>query len=235
MHNEIGCLIAPRSRGGCRATLTTRHRCAFTLVELLIVVAIIALLAAIAMPNFLEAQTRSKVSRAKADMRSLATAIEAYRTDTNHYPPPYGVAVGGRDSLSVLSTPVAYISSAKLLDPFASQNPAINRVALTYEAMNAQNQIIEAPPLPPHSVGPSDPAGRPTVWWWVASRGPNQRFDGFGVAPNPSIQQAIVEADANPGAWLGMVYDATNGTISRGNIYRAGGAVTGLAGQSMLR
>jgi prepilin-type N-terminal cleavage/methylation domain-containing protein len=46
---------------------------AFTLIELLIVVAIIAILAAIAVPNFLEAQVRSKVSRAKADMRSIAT------------------------------------------------------------------------------------------------------------------------------------------------------------------
>jgi len=41
---------------------------AFTLIELLIVVAIIAILSAIAVPNFLEAQTRSKVSRTQADM-----------------------------------------------------------------------------------------------------------------------------------------------------------------------
>ena len=58
----------------------------FTLIELLIVVAIIAILAAIAIPNFIEAQTRSKVSRVKADMRSLATAVEAYRVDNNRYP-----------------------------------------------------------------------------------------------------------------------------------------------------
>jgi prepilin-type N-terminal cleavage/methylation domain-containing protein len=51
---------------------------AFTLIELLIVVAIIAILAAIAVPNFLEAQVRAKVSRAKADIRSLATALESY-------------------------------------------------------------------------------------------------------------------------------------------------------------
>ena len=57
----------------------------FTLIELLIVVAIIAILAAIAVPNFLEAQTRAKVSRAKADMRSVATALEAYYVDNNKY------------------------------------------------------------------------------------------------------------------------------------------------------
>ena len=49
----------------------------FTLIELLIVVAIIAILAAIAIPNFLAAQVRAKVSRAKGEMRTLATALRA--------------------------------------------------------------------------------------------------------------------------------------------------------------
>lgn len=56
----------------------------FTLIELLIVVAIIAILAAIAIPNFLAAQTRSKVSRTKADMRTIAVALESYFVDNNH-------------------------------------------------------------------------------------------------------------------------------------------------------
>jgi len=68
---------------------------AFTLIELLIVVAIIAILAAIAVPNFLEAQVRSKVSRAQSDMRSLATAIEAYSVDHNaKYPVSTMCSVG---------------------------------------------------------------------------------------------------------------------------------------------
>ena len=58
----------------------------FTLIELLIVVAIIAILAAIAVPNFLEAQVRAKVSRAKSDMRTIATALESYAVDHNRHP-----------------------------------------------------------------------------------------------------------------------------------------------------
>ena len=58
---------------------------AFTLIELLIVVAIIAILAVIAVPNFLEAQTRSKVSRVRADHFALATALEAYRVNEMGY------------------------------------------------------------------------------------------------------------------------------------------------------
>ena len=66
--------------------LRTEHPFAFTLIELLIVVAIIAILAAIAVPNFLEAQTRAKVARAKADMRTMTLAITAFHVDHNRYP-----------------------------------------------------------------------------------------------------------------------------------------------------
>src|SRR5262245_54651061 len=61
----------------------------FTLIELLIVVAIIAILAAIAVPNFLEAQAGVRVARLRADMRSVAMALEAYRTDYTKYMPAY--------------------------------------------------------------------------------------------------------------------------------------------------
>lgn len=59
----------------------------FTLIELLIVIAIIGILAAIAIPNLLSAVQRGRQKRTMADMRALATAIEAYAVDNNLYPP----------------------------------------------------------------------------------------------------------------------------------------------------
>lgn len=74
---------------------------AFTLIELLIVVAIIAILAAIAVPNFLEAQVRSKVSRVKSDQRSFATALESYYIDNNTYPVWWGSGYAANTTLGV--------------------------------------------------------------------------------------------------------------------------------------
>ncbi len=62
----------------------TEH--AFTLIELLIVVAIIGILAAIAVPNFLNAQTRAKVSRSISDIRNTDLAIHSYMVDNTTVP-----------------------------------------------------------------------------------------------------------------------------------------------------
>jgi prepilin-type N-terminal cleavage/methylation domain-containing protein len=69
-----------------RSPSRSRDR-AFTLIELLIVVAIIAVLACIAVPNFLEAQVRAKVAVARTELDTLGGALDAYWLDQRAYPP----------------------------------------------------------------------------------------------------------------------------------------------------
>jgi len=66
--------------------LKLRKQTGFTLIELLIVVAIIGIIAAIAIPNLLNAIDRGKQKRSMADMRSIGTAVESYAVDVNFYP-----------------------------------------------------------------------------------------------------------------------------------------------------
>ena len=60
-----------------------KNRGGFTLVEIMIVVAIIALLAAIAVPNFLRARKRSQATRILEDLRMIDAAIDQYAIETN--------------------------------------------------------------------------------------------------------------------------------------------------------
>jgi general secretion pathway protein G len=70
-----------------------RNRKGFTLIELLIVVAIIGIIVAIAIPNLLNALQRAKQKRTMGDMRSIGTAAESYSIDYNSYPPSAAGAV----------------------------------------------------------------------------------------------------------------------------------------------
>ena len=58
-----------------------RRQQGFTLIELLIVVAIIGIIAALLIPNFLDALQKSKQKRTEADMRNLGTAMFSWLTD----------------------------------------------------------------------------------------------------------------------------------------------------------
>ena len=62
--------------------LNTKHA-GFTLVEIMIVVAIIALLAAIAVPNFLRSRKRSQATQVLEDLRILDSAVDQYAIETN--------------------------------------------------------------------------------------------------------------------------------------------------------
>ena len=103
---------------------------AFTLIELLMVVAIVAILAAVALPNLLEAQARAKTARARSDLRTVATALETYRVDNAGYPAMRSPGFAGGPPIlagselkwwyvpDVLSTPIAFLSSAAMFCPF---------------------------------------------------------------------------------------------------------------------
>ena len=86
----------------------------FTLIELLIVVAIIGLIAAIAIPNLLNAIDRGKQKRTMADLRSIGTSIEAYAVDNNVYPTAADAA-----TLAGAITPV-YIKSMPQTDGWSN-------------------------------------------------------------------------------------------------------------------
>lgn len=86
-----------------------RNSKGFTLIELLIVVAIIGIIVAIAIPNLLNAIQRAKQRRSMGDIRSAATAVEAYAVDFNRYPPtagftlPTGLTFPGTTTLGKIS------------------------------------------------------------------------------------------------------------------------------------
>ncbi len=193
----------------------------FTLIELLIVVAIIAILAAIAIPNFLEAQVRAKVSRVHNDMRTLATAIEAYNVDHNTYPQPCCWQHRNGDPFRLrayvaLSTPIAYLTSGIIPDPFVSKGAisgSYDPFKLTYE-MAFSNEGVEARTL--DNLLSSSNIMTPRSMFLVSSFGPDFSDDtdlgSFGG----------LDGTGRPTA-LARVYDPTNGTISKGDLYRCQG------------
>ena len=218
----------------------------FTLIELLIVVAIIAILAAIAVPNFLEAQVRAKIGRTKADMRTIALAMEAYAIDHgNKYPilngylgtpyEPSNIERGGIFLATGLSTPVAYLTTTSMPDTFNKKKdhdiygeidntgkPGDNGAeSFTYHYVNTIVCRVRYWKLKPDS--------RPA--YWIFSFGPD-------YVKGPDVTNGLLLADLNRAAfWLAdysrmtekvdpslrfemFNYDASNGTISAGDIIR---------------
>jgi prepilin-type N-terminal cleavage/methylation domain-containing protein len=69
-----------------------RLRAGFTLIELMIVIAIIAILAAILIPNFIHARSMAQLTGCKSNLKNIATALEAYSVDNGgHYPSSLGL------------------------------------------------------------------------------------------------------------------------------------------------
>ncbi|MFB3785927.1 MAG: type IV pilin protein [bacterium] len=181
---------------------------AFTLIELLIVVAIIGVLAAIAVPNFLNAQLRAQIAKVKGDMRALGSAVEAYRIDHNRYPCFDAYALPARYNsityrLIPLTTPVAYIGSVDLQDPFLKTLPAEGyEDEMLRESYNYRSYETFNPELNIKA-------------WVLNSMGPDRTTDR-GL-------QTELWARGLVGADTVVIYDPTNGPVSRGDMPYTGG------------
>ncbi len=190
---------------------------AFTLIELLIVVAIIAILAAIAVPNFLEAQVRAKVSRAKADMRSVATAVESYAVDNNAY--PLGVTLDDPAVFTINDTAIEPIES---LVPYLVTTPIAYMTSLPRDTFPARGDEEHDPNMTFHYLDrkTTQQRGEPELLddyheVFYGRRNQASAYWMFTLGPDLDHDEDLSGAEAGIAAAL---YDPTNGTVSSGDI-----------------
>lgn len=170
----------------------------FTLIELLIVVAIISILAAIALPNFLEAQTRAKISRTKSDLSTVGKCVMMYAVDHNRYPYDFWVPPTTEyDTWAQLTTPVSYMTSMPK-DIFSRE--MFGNAVYDYGDRRDRDEVQQ-------------------VGW----AGANIDFLFFSVGPDGLTNFNWSECGVYGGEVFNAqikdwVYDPTNGTLSSGNI-----------------
>lgn len=178
----------------------------FTFIETLIVTVIISISAAVAIPNFLEAQIRTKVADIQSDLHAIATAEEMYYVDNKSYSLDKDIIIQGQlsDVGSVwLTTPIAYIGEIPT-DPFNHRLGKESNEYYQYLNEDTMHMLWHND----GSFASEFPGGYKDagIGWFAYSYGPDEQDSGLGWM--------------TPSDWKYRCYDSSNGTISSGDVGR---------------
>lgn len=179
----------------------------FTLIELLIVVAIIGILAAIAVPNFLNAQVRAKISRTQADLRTIVNATQMLYIDQHLW------LIDGNDCDS---TPQCCQEGA-----YFGKRPELSNIAMVggqgFMRFNGQIYRPLTTPVAYLSSIPTDPFAD-GLFYSYEDYGCSNKDGGWALL-------AAVGPDKDSGDWHRSEgpspYHPTNGLASNGDIWYA--------------
>lgn len=191
-------------------------RRAFTLLELLVTVAIITLLAVVAVPGFMEAQWRSRAAETRYNLKAAATALENYAVDHGGKFPNDGMDEFTYAGLTVrpgnlfgpamlnhmLTTPVPYLTLPQMLDPFRPFHGSFESNFIRYVNFDTTYRDSTYPARQAAYVAYSARYGS----WMIASTGPDRRIN----PADPAVSMF----------WALIPYDPTNGAMSYGDIVR---------------
>ena len=170
---------------------------AFTLIELLIVVAIIGILAAIAVPNFLNARMRATIAKMQTDLRALGDALHMYRIDNKCYFEQMGS--NPAREMQRLTTPIVYIAAIPH-DPFRSRllNPKYQSTTENYDYSS-------------YPISYSVPKCKKD--WLLHGIGPDTDEDTSvdGLDPSGATAQRKL-------LFMRLLYQPSNGLVSSGDV-----------------
>ncbi|HPA45715.1 MAG TPA: prepilin-type N-terminal cleavage/methylation domain-containing protein [bacterium] len=186
-----------------------QQRKSFTLIELLIVVAIIGILAAIAVPNFLNSQVRAKIARVKSDQKNIGTALDMYNVDHGAFPDFNTFPLFATRGVPELTTPVTYIADYPV-DVFENTKESYGLPeGLKHTKMAYYNlKIIYYTGKAAGTTNFGRPEFEHGLQWGLRSIGPNRQYDNYNI-----YNTKDVSTDQ---------YEPSNGLVSSGDIWTFG-------------